>query len=45
MLSAEEKMRNFLRSKTLAWLNEEHERVLPKQIREDTQKYFSKSNI
>lgn len=45
MLSAEEKMRDFLRSKTLSWLNEELDRVLPKQIREDTRKYFSKSNI
>ncbi|QGQ45758.1 RrF2 family transcriptional regulator [Metabacillus sediminilitoris] len=45
MLSAEEKMRDFLRSKTLSWLNEELDRVLPKQIREDTQKYFAKSNI
>jgi Rrf2 family protein len=44
MLSAEEKMRDDLRSKTLSWLNEELDRVLPKQIREDTQKYFSKSN-
>lgn len=44
MLSAEEKMRDFLRSKTLAWLNEELDRVLPRQIREDTRKYFSKSN-
>jgi Rrf2 family protein len=45
MLSAEEKMRDFLRSKTLAWLNEELDTVLPKQIREDTRKFFSKSNI
>jgi Rrf2 family protein len=45
MLSAEEKMRDFLRSKTLAWLNEELDRVLSKQIREDTRKYFSKSEI
>lgn len=45
MLSAEEKMRDFLRSKTLSWLNEELERILPKQIREDTRNYFSKSNI
>lgn len=45
MLSAEEKMRDFLRSKTLSWLNEELDRVLPKQIREDTRKYFLKSNI
>ncbi|WP_202080260.1 Rrf2 family transcriptional regulator [Caldalkalibacillus salinus] len=45
MLSAEEKMRDDLRSKTLSWLNEELDRVLPKQIREDTRKYFSKCNI
>jgi Rrf2 family protein len=44
MLSAEEKMRDFLRSKTLAWLNKELDTVLPKQIREDTRKFFSKSN-
>lgn len=43
MLSAEEKMRDFLRSKKLSWLNEELERVLPKQIREETRKYFLKS--
>ncbi|MFB5282669.1 RrF2 family transcriptional regulator [Peribacillus asahii] len=45
MLSAEEKMRDFLRSKKLSWLNEELERVLPNQIREETRKHFSKSNI
>jgi Rrf2 family protein len=45
MLSAEEKMRDFLRSKTLAWLNEELDHVLSKQIREDTRKYFSNNNI
>jgi hypothetical protein len=45
MLSAEEKMRDFLRSKTLSWLNEELDRVLPNQIREETRKYFSKSNL
>jgi hypothetical protein len=44
MLSAEEKMRDFLRSKTLVWLNKEHDTVLPKQTREDTRKFFSKSN-
>jgi hypothetical protein len=44
MLSAEEKMREFLRSKTLAWLNEELDRALPKQVREETRKYFSKSS-
>lgn len=45
MLSAEEKMRDELRSRTLLWLNEELDRVLPKQIREDTRKYFSKRDI
>ncbi|MFB3167325.1 Rrf2 family transcriptional regulator [Neobacillus sp. 179-C4.2 HS] len=45
MLAAEEKMRDFLRSKTLAWLNEELDVVLPKQMREETRKYFSKSDI
>ena len=45
MLEAEEKMRDYLRSKTLLWLNEELDRVLPKQIRKDTQQYFSKSSI
>lgn len=45
MLSAEEKMRDFLHSKTLLWLNEELDRVLPKQIREDTRSYFSKSDV
>lgn len=45
MLSAEEKMHDYLRSKTLSWLNKELESVIPNQIREDTRKYFSKSNI
>lgn len=45
MLEAEEKMRDYLRSKTLSWLNEELNQILPKQIREDTQIYFSKSSI
>ncbi|WP_088013598.1 RrF2 family transcriptional regulator [Gottfriedia acidiceleris] len=44
MLSAEEKMHEYLRSKTLSWLNKELERVLPNEIREDTRKYFSKSD-
>ena len=43
MLSAKEKI-HFLRSKTLSWLNEELDRVLPKQISEDIRNYFS-SNI
>ncbi|PGS56319.1 Rrf2 family transcriptional regulator [Bacillus sp. AFS041924] len=45
MLSAEEKMHEYLRSKTLSWLNKELATVLPNEIREDTRKYFSKSNI
>jgi len=45
MLSAEEKMHEYLREKTLSWLNKELENVIPKQDREDTRKYFSKSNI
>jgi Rrf2 family protein len=45
MLSAEETMREFLRGKTLSWLKDELERVLPKQIREETRKYFSKSSL
>lgn len=45
MLSAEEKMRDFLRSKTLSWLNEELDRVLPNQIREETRKFFTKSSL
>ncbi|PEJ57569.1 MULTISPECIES: Rrf2 family transcriptional regulator [unclassified Bacillus (in: firmicutes)] len=44
MLSAEEKMHEYLRSKTLSWLNKELATVLPSEIREDTRKYFSKSN-
>lgn len=45
MLSAEEKMHEYLRGKTLSWLNNELENVLPKEIREETRKYFSKSTI
>lgn len=41
MLEAEERMREFLRNKTLAWLNEELDRVLPKSIRQATREYFS----
>ncbi|MEE6452228.1 Rrf2 family transcriptional regulator [Gottfriedia acidiceleris] len=43
MLSAEEKMHEYLRSKTLSWLNKELESVLPNEIREDTRKFFTKS--
>ncbi|NHC41332.1 Rrf2 family transcriptional regulator [Bacillus sp. MM2020_1] len=45
MLSAEEKMRDFLRNKTLSWLNKELENVLPKPARENTRKYFSNSSL
>lgn len=45
MLNAEEKMRDELRTKTLSWLNEELDRVLPKKLRDDTRNYFSKSSI
>ncbi|MFB5193475.1 RrF2 family transcriptional regulator [Neobacillus sp. KR4-4] len=44
MLEAEENMRNFLRKKTLSWLNEELDHVLSKQARQDTRAYFEKSN-
>lgn len=44
MLEAEENMRNFLRNKTLSWLNEDLDRVLSKQMRKDTRAYFEKSN-
>ncbi|PGL66879.1 Rrf2 family transcriptional regulator [Bacillus sp. AFS055030] len=43
MLSAEEKMHDYLRNKTLSWLNKELENVLPNEIREDTRNFFSKS--
>lgn len=42
MLQAEQSMRDFLRGKTLSWLNEELDRVLPQQSREETRNYFSK---
>lgn len=44
MLAAEEKMREYLSSKTLSWLNEELDQVLPEQIREHTRTYFIKGN-
>jgi len=43
MLEAEERMREYLRSKTLAWLDHEVSRVLPRELREKTQAYFSTS--
>jgi Rrf2 family protein len=45
MLSAEEKMREHLRSKSLAWLNEELGRVLTEEIREKTREFFSNRNV
>lgn len=42
MLDAEEKMRAELRSKTLAWLDQELDRVLPKERREATRAFFVK---
>lgn len=42
MLEAEEKMREYLRTKTLFWLNEELDLVLPKKLREETRLFFRK---
>ena len=44
MLEAEEQMREFLRNKTLAWLNKELDRDLSKEIRKDTREYFNKKS-
>jgi Rrf2 family protein len=44
MLEAEQHMREFLSNKTLAWLNEELEHVLPKKIREGSREYFRNIN-
>ncbi|MDP1471805.1 Rrf2 family transcriptional regulator [Priestia megaterium] len=43
MLEAEEQMREFLRHKTLAWLDKELNQVLPKKQRMDTREYFTKN--
>ncbi|MFE5319454.1 Rrf2 family transcriptional regulator [Paenibacillus sp. NPDC056579] len=43
MLQAEETMRDYLRGKTLSWLNDELDRVLPNQSRTETRSYFAKS--
>lgn len=40
MLEAEEKMREYLRGKTLAWLNDELARALPEPVRRATRGYF-----
>jgi DNA-binding IscR family transcriptional regulator len=44
MLEAEEQMRNYLKSKTLSWLDEELDRVLPEKTRADTRAYFAKND-
>jgi hypothetical protein len=41
MLEAEEKMRAYLRGKTLAWLHQELAHVLPEPVRQATRDYFS----
>ncbi|QOV13405.1 Rrf2 family transcriptional regulator [Viridibacillus arvi] len=42
MLEAEQQMREFLRSKTLAWLNEELDEILSEKTRTDTREYLKK---
>jgi len=44
MLEAEEHMRNYLRSKTIAWLEEELLRTLPKEQIEEAKNFFKKTN-
>jgi len=44
MLEAEEYMREFLRNKTLAWLNDELNHVLPEKLRTDSREYFIRKN-
>ncbi|WP_018754948.1 RrF2 family transcriptional regulator [Paenibacillus terrigena] len=44
MLEAEEYMREFLRNKTLAWLNDELNHVLPEKLRTDSREYFISKN-
>ncbi|QAY66819.1 Rrf2 family transcriptional regulator [Paenibacillus protaetiae] len=44
MLEAEESMRNTLRSKSLNWLNEELNRVLPPKARQETREFFAGGN-
>ncbi len=45
MLEAEEHMREFLRKKTLAWLDKELDIVLPEKIRVDTREYFKQKTL
>ncbi|MCK9861685.1 Rrf2 family transcriptional regulator [Paenibacillus sp. ATY16] len=44
MLEAEETMQNYLRSKKLSWLEEELDRVLPKETRKQTREFFAKGS-
>ncbi len=44
MLEAEEYMREFLRNKTLAWLNNKLNHVLPEKLRTDSREYFIRKN-
>lgn len=41
MLEAEEQMRQYLRNKTLAWLNEQVGNKLPKEYLEETSRWFN----
>jgi Rrf2 family protein len=43
MLEAEEHMREFLRKKTLAWLNKELTQTLPEHVQKGTREYFFKN--
>ena len=45
MLEAEEHMREFLRKKTLAWLDKELDIVLPEKTRVDTREYFKQKTL
>lgn len=45
MLEAEQQMREYLRNKTIAWLDEELDRVLPKKIRVDSREYFKDKSL
>lgn len=44
MLEAEEQMRNYLRSKTIAWLDEELLRTLPRKQLEEAKNFFRNGN-
>ncbi len=44
MLEAEEQMRNYLRGKTIAWLEEELNRTLPSERIAMAKEFFHKKN-